>query len=342
MFKSLFALQSRLEDIDASGDPLKKLNEAVDWNLFRPELDAAREKERKSNAGCRPYDSVLMFKILLLQALYNLSHEAVEKQILDRLSFMRFLGLSLDDDVPDSTTIWNFRELLAQRGVVQTLFGKFDAQLRAAGFQARKGQIIDASIVSMPKPRNTPEETAQIKVGQTPTEWSPAKRSQKDTDARWAKKNGHSFFGYKNHVCVDVENKLIRGYVVTPAAVHDSQVFEELLDPANANRSVWADAAYRSARSLAVLAALGFREHLQRGGCRNRKLTERERRGNRTRATIRSRVEHVFGVQAKRAGTLILRAIGIVRARAVIGLRNLAYNLDRYATLRRLGVAARG
>ena len=117
------------------------------------------------------------------------------------------------------------------------------------------------------------------------------------------------------------------------AAVHDSNVFEGILDGKNSSRDVWADSAYRSEEKLKELGKLGFREHIQRKGSRNRKLTERELKGNHTRSRIRSRVEHIFGIQAKRAGNLILRCIGIVRAKAKIGLRNLAYNIDRYATL---------
>jgi len=117
-----------------------------------------------------------------------------------------------------------------------------------------------------------------------------------------------------------VKHKLIRGYEVTPASVHDSQVFEALLDEDNRSRDVWADSAYRSEEKVKGLEKKGYREHLQRKGCKHKALTERERRGNRTRSRIRSRVEHVFGVQAKRAGDLILRTIGLIR-RSKGGLR---------------------
>ncbi len=328
-----FDLKYRLDKIDKNGDPLKKLNIVIDWERFRPELEALRLKERKSNAGRKPFDTVMMFKILILQSLYNLSDDALEMQILDRLSFMRFLGLSIGQAVPDATTIWKFREMLTTAGIVKDLFKKFDAYLHANGFQAMKGQIIDASIVSAPRQRNSREENKQIKEGQPPQDWSKNKQSQKDTDARWTRKNGKNFFGYKNHVNVDVKNKLIRDYKVTSASVHDSNVFEELLDYHNTSRAVWADSAYRSGEKLEFLKEHGFREHLQRKGCRNKKLTEREKQGNRTRSKIRSRIEHIFGVQAQKAGNLILRTIGIARARAKTGLRNLAYNMDRYSML---------
>lgn len=323
----------RLDRIDKAGDPLVQLNDAVDWEIFRPILEDARKKPRKSQAGAKGFDVVMLFKILILQSLYNLSDEALEYQILDRYSFSRFLGLHASSKVPDATTIWRFREDLTQAGKVAELFVKFDSFLNDQGLKARKGQIVDASIVKVPVQRNSRDENKQIKNGEQPKDWSDKKKRQKDTDARWTRKNNKNFFGYKNHISVDVEHKFIREYTVTTANVHDSNVFEELLDPNNSSKDVWADSAYRSEKALEMLQAEGFREHLQRKGTRSRKLTNWEQQGNRTRSKVRSRVEHIFGVQAQRAGNMILRGIGIVRAGAKIGLRNLAFNLDRYGTL---------
>jgi len=333
MQTGLFDWQTRFEQLDNGGDPLTKLNEVVNWELFRKDLEKARDKERKSNAGRKPFDVVLMFKILILQSLYNLSDDQLEFQIRDRLSFMRFLGFSLGDTVPDAKTVWLFREQLTEANLVKTLFERFDKFLRKSGFSARKGQIVDASIVPAPRQRNSRDENRQIKEGQVPEGWSENKKRQKDTDARWTRKNGKNYYGYKNHVEVDVAYKLIRDYEVTPASTHDSHVFEELLDEDNTSRDVWGDAAYRGQEALDTLQERGFREHLQRKGCRHKKLTEREKRGNYTRSKIRSRVEHIFGVQSQRAGCLIMRAIGITRAAAKIGLRNLAYNIDRFCLL---------
>jgi len=324
---------SRLHRIDKAGDPLSKINETIDWEIFRPTLEQARKKKKKSNAGAKGFDVILLFKILILQSLYNLSDEAMEFQILDRYSFSRFLGLHAASKVPDATTIWRFREALAKADVIDPLFTQFDMFLHDQGFRAQKGQIIDASIVKVPVQRNSREENKQIKAGEQPEGWSENKQRQKDTDARWTKKNGKSFFGYKNHISVDVKHKLIRRFKVTGAEVHDSNVFDELLDSGNTSRDVWADSAYRSKERVTELQETGYREHLQRKGSRNRKLTAWEQQGNRTRSKIRSRVEHIFGVQAQRAGNMILRGIGIIRAGTKIGLRNLAYNLDRYGTL---------
>jgi IS5 family transposase len=325
----LFDFESRMMKIDKNGDPLSKISSTINWEIFRPELEKARNKERKGNSGPKGYDAVLMFKILILQSLYNLSDDALEFQIFDRHSFCRFLGLHLGSKIPDATTVWRFREDLTKAGIVEQLFDTFDTHLRTNGFEARKGQIVDASIVNVPKQRNTREENKHIKDGEAP-KWPEHKKCQKDIDARWTKKNGKTFFGYKNHISVDAKHKFIRSYGITSASVHDSNVFLDLLDDNNTSRDVWADSAYRSQEKLDKLDDAGYREHIQRKGNRGRKLTPWEQKGNHTRSKTRSRVEHVFGVQAQKAGNLLLRTVGILRAKAKIGLRNLAYNIDRF------------
>lgn len=269
--------------------------------------------------------------MIVFCALYNLSDDQVEYQVRDRLSFMRFLGLGLEDRVPDATTVWLYREHLAQAKAVEELFAQFDASLRDQGFRAMGGQMIDASIVPVPKQRNTREENATIKAGETPKDWDdkPAKRRQKDTDARWTKKHGKSHFGYKNHVTVDRRHKLIRRYDVTDAAVRDSQVLEAVLDDTNTAKDVWADSAYRSAETEETLAERGLKSRVNRKAHRNRPLSEREKTGKRTRSKVRARVEHIFGARTNDMGGTLVRSIGLARAKARIGLKNLAYNMRR-------------
>ena len=339
MESGMFDWEFRFAKLDGNGDPLTQLDKLIDWEQFRPTLRVIRDKQRKSNAGRKPYDEVLMFKVLILQSLYNLSDDVTEYQILDRLSFMRFLGLSLGDRVPDAKTIWLFREQLTQAGLVKELFERFDTYLRESGFEAKGGQIVDASIVSRPQQRNTREENGAIRAGQKPAEWlkKPEKARQKDTDATWVKKLQRNYFGYKNHIAIDVEHKLIRHWEVTDAATHDFNVFDILLDEANDRRDLWADSAYRSKARIQQLHEQGWRPHFQSKGERNHPLSDEEKQVNRQRSRIRSRVEHIFGVQTKRAGDLVIRTVGLIRARAKIGLRNLAYNLDRFGTLKQAG-----
>lgn len=236
-----FDLSDRYASLDAKKDFLVEIDAVVPWEEFRPILERVWRKpeaERKTRAGRKPMDAVLMFKTLVLSALYNLSDDQIEYQVRDRLSFMRFLGLGLEDRVPDAKTVWLYREALARAGKVEALFQQFDGYLARQGYSARGGQILDASIVAVPKNRNTREENKAIKDGEMPEDWAdkPAKRSQKDVDARWTKKHGKSHYGYKNHVNVDRKHKLVRRYHVSAAALHDSQAVDHLLMQGNTGR----------------------------------------------------------------------------------------------------------
>ena len=339
-----FDIGKRYAGLDAKNDPLARIAAVVSWELFGPRLEAIWRTppgERKSKAGRKPWDALVMFRAIVLCELYNLSDDQVEFQLRDRLSFIRFLGLGLEDPVPDAKTVWLYREQLAQAGLVERLFDEFDGDLKARGWLAMGGQIVDASIVPVPKQRNGRDENATIKAGGTPEGWDdqPAKRAQKDTDARWTKKHGKSHYGYKNHVNVDRRHKLIRRYKVTDAAVHDSQVVDDVLDDDNTASDVWADSAYRSAEIEAKLKDKGLKSRIHRKAHRNRPLSEREKQGNRTRSKVRARVEHVFGAQSNDMGGPLVRAIGLVRVKARIGLKNLAYNMRRLVQLERMAAA---
>jgi transposase, IS5 family len=321
-------LDKRLDAISAKGDPLEALNGLIPFESFRAEIEAVvrlAPEERKSKAGRKPFDAVMMFKVLVLQTLYNLADEQVEYQIRDRLSFMRFLGLGLEDTVPDATTVWLFREALTKAGLVKTLFERFNRHLDAKGYIARGGQIVDAAIVDAPKQHNTREENEAIKAGKTPEGWEekPAKNAQKDKDARWTKKNEESFYGYKNHVSVDRKHKLVRRYAETEASVHDSQKLDEVLDKSNTSNEVWADSAYRSAETEAKLKERGFKSRIHRRAARNHPLSDRQKAANTTRSRVRARVEHVFGDQQNAMGGTFVRTIGIARAAVKIGMMNL-------------------
>ena len=344
-----FDLSRRYEGLDAKGDPLAAILLAVPFEVFRPQLKAAlvkgglrrAEAARKSSAGRKPWDEVLMFKMLVLQALYNLSDDQTEYQVRDRLSFMRFVGLGLEDGVPDAKTLWLYREALTKAGAVEALFNQFDAHLKERGYLAMGGQIIDATIVPAPRQRNSREDNATIKAGETPAGWAaqPAKNHQKDKDARWTQKHGKSHYGYKNHINVDRRHKLVRRYVVTSASVHDSQKLDDVLDPANTASGVWADSAYRSEATETALAERGLTSHIHRRGTRGHPLTARQEAANKTRSKVRARVEHVFGDQHNNMGGKFIRTIGIIRATAKIGLQNLAYNMRRLVILDRIASA---
>ncbi len=341
LFGSLFELQD--SRVDRLGNPLVELDEMIDWDGFRKILKRVNKIQIKGKAGAKPKDVVMMFKGLVIQNLYGLSDDQLEYQIEDRRSFQRFIGFNNHHRAPDAKTFWSFRNRLTELKLVEPLFNQLTQQLNAAGFVARKGQIVDASIVPAPIQRNSREENEKVKKGEIPEGWSDNKASQKDSDARWTKKNGKSHYGYKNHISVDNKNKLIRHYDVTDASVHDSNVFEALLDPENTNADVWADSAYRSQEKEGKLADLGYRSQVSQKGKRNAPLSETKQKANRKKSKVPSRVEpgrveHIFGAQSNLRKKAI-RSIGIARAQTEIGMMNVVYNMMRYCFLSRVSAS---
>lgn len=329
MQPGFFDDQERLELLEKLGDLLPKLERTIDWACFRPVLANVYKKRDSSKGGRPPFDALLMLKVLVLQQFYNLSDDQTEFQIRDRYSFCRFLGLTPEARVPDAKTIWVFRERLKNQDLMEALFEQLLVQIDAAGLLARQGQIVDAALVPVPKQRNSREENAQIKQGQSPQDWSENKRRQKDVQARWTKKHGKSHYGYKNHISVDRQYKIIRKQCITSAEVHDSQEFAQLLDNTNRNGAVWADSAYRSAEHETMLSEANYRSHIHRKGTRQRPLNDREQQANRKCSSVRARVEHVFAQQTRR----LVRTIGLARAKVKISMMNLVYNMRRYTGL---------
>ncbi len=333
-----FDLQNRFGKLDQLGDPLKALDAVTDWSVFEPILERGLKKEKKSNAGRPGFDPLLMFKVLILQSLYNLADGQTEFQIRDRFTFMRFLGLTPESRIPDEKTIWLFRESVKARDLHDKLFETFTRFLEAQGFRAERGTVIDARLVEVPKQRNTRAENATIKEGLMPAAWDrhTAKKAQKDIEARWTQKNGKNYYGYKNHIAIDAKHKFIRAHDVTAANLHDSQRFEPLLDRRNSDPTVYADSAYRSEDRERWLRRQGFKSRVHHRSWAGQTLTKRQQRENRARSRIRARVEHVFGHQVKSMRQTVVRGVGLARVRTRIALANLAYNMSRLAQLRPL------
>jgi len=338
----LFDESNRLRKLSALGDPLEKLDRVVDWDLFKGILNKVFAKEHKGAGGRPPYGYLLLFKVLILQRLFNISDDQAEYQINDRVSFMRFLGLALGDPVPDAKTIWLFRDTLAKAEVMGELFERFTRQLEERGIITHAGSIVDATFVEAPRQRNKQDENRQIKEGKVPEDWKKPENAhkirQKDTDARWAVKYREKHYGYKDHVKVDAQSKLITDYAVTDAAVHDSQALIGLLD--EKDKVLYADSAY-SGRQIAEQLPEGIENQIHEKGYRCKPLSEEQKAGNRRKSRIRARIEHVFGCMAGTLRGITVRSIGMERARFNIGLTNLVYNLCRVEILSRSWAAAR-
>lgn len=333
--KGFFDEDDRLQELSRLGDPLEKLNRVINWELFRPIITKALKKIAKGPGGRPPYDYILMFKVLILQRLYHISDAQAEYQIKDRLSFMRFLGLTLSENVPDDKTIWFYREQLANANIINSLFKKFLKELEKRNLITREGSIVDATFVDVPKQRNTKEENDSIKSGTVPEDWEKEdqkhKRAQKDVDARWTKKNEETHYGYKDHVKIDKDSKLIVHYTVTDASVHDSQELAHLVNKKK-DKSLFADSAYKG-EDIEKCLGKNIENNIIEKGYRNKPLTKEQQENNRAKSKIRCRIEHVFGHMTNSFKGISIMSVGMKRAAFNIGLLNLTYNLCRYKFL---------
>jgi IS5 family transposase len=297
----------------------------ISWDDMRVLLKAVT-LEPGSKGGRPSLDPVMMVKCLLLQSLYNISDESCEYQINDRLSFKRFLGLSASQKAPDAKTIWLFRERLKHSGLDKRIFAWFLAQIESAGYSAQEGQIVDASFVPTHKP--TGKHKKQLKEG---IPLMPSQVKQIDEDASFTKKSNTTHHGYKNHIQVDAKHKIIRQQITTTASVHDSQEFEELVDESgNTGKEVFADSAYRSAKSEQMIADKKLISKVHERAYRNKPLTDGQKASNKIKSKTRVRVEHVFGHMATSMGGLAIHTIGLARAKVKICFKNLAYNMQRF------------
>jgi transposase, IS5 family len=339
--KGLFDEQFTIERLSAIGNPLEKISNVIDFETFRTILELKLlNTEKKNNAGAKPFDVVMMFKIMILQRYYGLGDTQVEYQIIDRLSFKKFLGLESGDKVPDEKTVWLFRENLTKSGVIELLFKQFIQFLEENGLIFNEGKLVDASFTIAPRQRNTREENDKIKKGEGEDLWvdQPNKKKHKDIDARWTKKNGEKYYGYKNHAKVDSKSKFINTFLVTDASVHDSQALDKLLDKSDKGQSLYADSAYTGEKQEKVIRKYRLKNKVHEKGYRGKPLTDKQKAKNKIKSKTRVRVEHVFGFMEQSMNGLVVKSVGIVRATGIISLINLTYNLFRYEQVERLNL----
>lgn len=314
--KSLFSLSDHLDALSKEGDPLEVLQETVDFEYFRAWLVEGLGYGDGAKGGRPPFDPVMMFKALILQAQHNLSDARMEFMIRDRLSWLRFLGLSLGDRTPDENTIRHFRNRLTETGTLRRVMKAFDWQLQKKGYIPMSGQIVDASLVPAPRQRNTEGEREAIKSGKSARDiWpdEPNKAAQKDTDARWTLKVGGKVryradgtplpmialpvFGYKSHISIDRRFSFIRGMAVTSASAADGRLLRQLVSTDNTSSEVWADSAYRSRRNEKWLSDQMLTSRIHRRKPMGKPMSKATSRANAAKSSIRAHVEHVFAHQ---------------------------------------------
>jgi len=336
MQTSFFDEINRLLKITKLGDVLEQLNSIVDWNIFLPVLDDSIPRIPNPKGGRPPFSNLLMFKVLLLKRLFNLSFDQTEFQITDRLSFMRFLDIGMCGRVPDAKTIWLYEDLLSKNDAGKKLFDMFFQELEKRGYITRAGSIVDATFMEAPKRKNTKEQREKLNSGEIPEEWDdpehPQKLMQRDTDAAWAKKGNESHFGYKDHTKVDLDSKLIVTYKVTPASTNDVKAAEGIFD--KKDNVAYGDSAYPS-----LGLPEGVENQISEKANRNNPLTEEQKKNNHKKAKLRCRVEHVFAGMVQMVGGTNIRCKNLERAAFNISMLNLAYNMRRAITLKQIRTA---
>ncbi len=327
---SFYDGNKKLAKISKMGDVLEKLNEIINWNIFIKCLDEAIPRTINPKGGRPPFKNLLMFKILIIKRLFNLSYDQTEYQINDRISFMRFLGMDFGDTVPDANTIWLYEEALSRNDSGRDLFDLFYWEIKKAGYITHEGSIVDASFIEAPKRKNTKKQREELKTGETPEEWNdpehPQKLMQRDTDASWTKKGNEAHFGYKDSVKVDLDSKVIVDYEVTTASTSDVKAAEGIFD--GNDKVAYGDAAYPS-----LELPEGVENQFSEKAQRNKPLTEEQKARNTEKAKKRCRVEHVFAGIVQMVGGTEIRCKNLTRATFNISMLNLLYNMRRVLSL---------
>lgn len=334
----LFSRQRREEKLTQFTVVLDRLETLIDWSGLAKAVNNATGREAARPQGGRPpYPTTVLLKIVVLQQLYgNLSDEQMEYALLDRLSWQRFIGMADARDLPDARTLWAFKNLIAGGGGATALFDAVGQQLAKAGLSATGGQLIDATIVEVPKTRISKESREKVNNGETPSHWDEKRIAHTDTDAPWTMKHEKWFYGYKGHINADQKHKLIRVIEVTPANVDDRTPLDKLIETAPARlvsgKTIHADKGYDAKATRELLKEKGLRDGVSRKDDRTRyDNTDNEKR-NKKLSRIRARVEHVFGGWEQTMGKQ-LRCVGEVRATSQIIVQATVYNLRRWITL---------
>ena len=291
---------------------LEAINRMVSFEEAERTLEATY-----STTGRPGHRASVMLRIVILQHLYGLSDPQAEEQLRDRLSFQKFVGLDAQEAVPDETAICRFRQRLLDCHLEQRLLGMLNEQLAAAGYLVKRTTLVDATLIESSRKRPTREKASE---GQAP-----------DADARYAMKNGTSFYGYKAHVSVDGRHHLISAAKMTSANVADCQVFADLIDPQT--RAAYADKAYDSKANKAWLAEQGIANGILKKGAHHIKLTPEDLARNARKSRRRAQIERVFAHLKKWQGYRRVRYLGVLKNQLELTLKAVAYNLKRLAVL---------
>jgi len=289
---------------------LTKIDSQIDWQAFEKLLEPLYHPTK----GRPSHPPVMMFKALLLAQWYNLSDPGLEEAICDRLSFQRFLGLSLTDPVPDETRICRFRNMLAEANLGECLFAMLAEQLQAKGLIVQRGTLVDATLIkAQPRPPRR-------------------KETSPDSEAEWTSRGkGDGHFGFKGHIAVDQGSGLIRRLALTGANFPDSYMFEEMVLGDEA--AVFADAAYTQKARKQALRGQGVFCGIISRAWRDHPLSRRQKKRNKCFSRVRQAVERVIGTLKCRYGLARCRYLGLRRNHNHLWLKGICYNLKKMLVL---------
>lgn len=304
---------------------LAKIDNLIDWQAVL-ELIQVVDKSQTSAGGAPHRDLLIKIKMLFLQHLYNLSDPELEDQVNDRLSFQQFAGIDYDTTVPNFTTIWRFKEKLIQANIMDDLFNLILSFIEDRGCLVKKGTCIDATII---------QSTTKPLTKQRRKELADTPSSQIDTDSDSTQKGSKKYFGCKGHIGVDIGSKIIRKRTFTSARPHDSQVKSVLFS--GDEKAIFADSAYSNQKDKRIARQLGIHYGVLDKATRSKKLSNRQKKRNRKKSSIRSQVEHPFAFMKDKCNYKKAVAKNLNRNALRFDFNCMIYNLFRADYLIRAG-----
>ena len=312
---------SRRKKVSRAVGTLGEIEKLVDWRVLA-EIVNALDRTKSGRGGRPPIDFEIKLKMLFLQYTFNLSDEELEDQLIDRLSFQQFVGLGYDQEIPDFTTFWHFKEALVRAGLMDSIFASIVGQIEKRGLILKKGTIVDATII---RSANRPlSRQKREKLEETPSR-------QIDTDARSTAKGGKRHFGYKGHIGIDAESKIIRKRAFTPANIHDIREMESVMS--GDEQSVFADKAYTTRKDKRAAREMGIYYGILDKGTRGKGLSNKQLKRNKQKSRVRAAVEHPFGFMRKKLKVTTLAAKNRLRNALRFDMWCIVYNVLRASFL---------
>jgi len=300
---------------------LSEIDKLVNWQALVG-LVKGLDKTQSGKGGRPPISFEIKLKMLFLQHTFNLSDEQLEDQLIDRLSFQQFVGLSYEEEIPDFTTLWNFKEALIKNKLMDRIFSSIVSQIELNGLVLKKGTMVDATIIASDNKPLSKERRQELEA---------APSAQVDTDASSTEKNGKKYFGYKGHIGVDVGSKLIRKRSFTPANVHDSTELEHVLS--GDEKSIWADKAYPEQKQKRAARSMGLYYGVLDKAVRGKGLSGKQEKRNRQKSSVRASVEHPFAFMKKKLKVTVLAAKTKMRNALRFDMWCIIYNVCRASFL---------